>query len=452
MIETQRPAKASLTRSLTPADLLVAGEILVPAPGQAPIERGAVAIIQGRIAAVGPAKELLACYRPARIIDRPSGLILPGLINAHTHAAMTLFRGLADDLPLKVWLEDHIFPAEARLTPELVALGTELACAEMIRCGTTGFVDMYLFEDEVATVVDRVGLRGWLGEGVFDFASPAFASGREALTETERLMAKWHAHPRITITVDPHTPYTCSPDLLREAGDVARTHQALLVTHLAETTWEAREIRSRHGKSPAAFLHQLGLLNECVLATHCVALEDEDIALLSEHKVRVAHCPESNLKLASGVAPIPELLRAGVLVALGTDGAASNNDLDLLSEMDTAAKLQKGLRKDPTLISAQEAMAMATTWAGQALHRPDLGQLTPGTPADLVIVDLHKAHLRPCYHPVSQLVYAARSGDVQDVLVDGLILMEDRRLLTIDEEDLLVRVAHAARQVAEPPV
>nr|WP_181448053.1 amidohydrolase [Dissulfurirhabdus thermomarina] len=426
--------------------------MVLPEPAAAPIRDGAVAVRGGTIAAVGPWAEVSARHEGARLLDRKSGgLVFPGLVNAHTHAPMTLFRGLADDLPLKAWLEDHIFPAEARLTRELVALGTELACAEMIRCGTTGFVDMYLFEEEVARVVDRVGMRAWLGEGVFDFPTPAFPSGRAALAETERLAAAWGGHPRITITVDPHTPYTCAPELMEAARDLAGRLDLAMVTHLAETRWEVEEITRRHGKTPAAYLDALGLLGERLLAAHCVALTPEDIRLLAERDVRVAHCPESNLKLASGIAPVPELLAAGVIVTLGTDGAASNNDLDLLSEMDTAAKLPKGLHRDPTLVSATEALAMATTQAARALHRPDLGRLAPGAAADLVVVDLDQAHLRPCYHPASQLVYAARSGDVRDVVVAGRLLMEDRHLVTIDETDILARVDRAARELGLGP-
>lgn len=431
-------------------DLLLSGEFLVPSPDAEPVSRGAVAIRGERIVDVGTRDDLARRYRAARVVRRPAGLVVPGLVNMHTHAAMTLFRGMADDLPLKTWLEEHIFPAEARLDAETVALGTELACAEMIRCGTTGFVDMYLFEDAVAHVVDRVGMRAWLGEGIFDFPSPSFPSGEEALRETRRLMEKWGGHPRITITVDPHTPYTCGPDLLKEAARVAADHDALMVMHLAETRWEDREIRARYGLSPTEYLKGLGVLNERLLAVHCVVLDDRDIGLLAEAGVKVCHCPESNLKLASGVAPVPELLSAGVVVALGTDGAASNNDLDLMSEMDTAAKLPKGLRNDPTLVSAPDALSMATTWAALALGRDDLGRLVPGAKADLTVVNLDQVHMRPCYNPVSHVVYVARSGDVQDVMVAGRFLMEDGRLTTIDEEDLLQRVKRLAAGRANP--
>ncbi len=428
--------------------LIVTGEILVSDPDSEPLRDCAVAIRDGAFVAVGSRRDILSRYAAERILERPSGLIIPGLINAHTHAAMTIFRGLADDLPLKRWLEEYIFPAEARLTHELVALGTELACAEMIRCGTTGFVDMYLFESAVSQVVDRVGMRGWLGEGIFDFPTPAFPSGEAALKETERLISAWKGHPLITITVDPHTPYTCASWLLEGCRNLADRNDALLVTHLAETWWEDGEIRRRHGVSPTAYLDSLGLLSDRLLATHCVAVGPEDMELMARRRVNVAHCPESNLKLGSGVAPVPEMLRCGITVALGTDGAASNNDLDLMSEMDSAAKIPKGVHRDPTLVSAREAFGMATTRAATALHREDLGRIAPGMRADLAVVDLDQVHLRPCYDPISLVVYAARSGDVQDVLVEGRPLLEDRRLVTIDEAALLARLGRIMEGMA----
>jgi len=432
---------------LEPVDLLVTGEYLVRDPFSPALRNGAVTARDGVIVETGTAETLKRRYLPVVTLDRPAGLIIPGLINMHTHAPMILFRGLADDLPLKTWLEEHIFPAESRLTPELVSLGTELACAEMIRCGTTGFVDMYLFEDQVAGAVDRVGMRGWLGEGVFDFPTPAFPGGMEALRETERLMDKWRDHPRISITVDPHTPYTCSRELLEESCRIAAAKDALIVMHVSETDWEEAEIRKIHGASPAHYLDTIGILSSRFLAVHCVTLNNRDISLFAEKKVNVVHCPESNLKLGSGIAPVAEFLENGLSVGIGTDGAASNNDLDLMSEMDTCAKLAKGVGKDPTLVSAPEALAMTTSMAAEILHREDLGRLVPGAAADLAILDLHQVHMRPCYKPVSHIVYCARSGDVQDVVVHGRILMKDRVLTTIDEESLLEKLERAVDEI-----
>lgn len=428
-------------------DSIIRGEFLIIRPDAPPIMDGAVAIKGDRIVDVLPWSECKVRYKGENLINRPSGLVMPGLINTHTHAAMTLFRGLADDLPLKTWLEEHIFPVEARLTPELVSLGTELACAEMIRCGTTSFVDMYLFEDSVASVVDRVGMRAWLGEGIFDFPSPAFSSGYEALAKTERLMEKWGGHSRITITVDPHAPYTCSPELLIQARKLAERKGAITVIHLSETEWEYGEIKRHYGVRPTVHLDNLGMLSENLLAVHCVWLNNDDIAFIADRDVKISHCPESNQKLGCGIAPVPELINAGVSVSLGTDGAASNNDLDILSELDSAAKVHKGQRKDPTVVSASEALSMSTTWAAYALHRTDIGRLEKGAKADIVVLDLDQVHLQPCFNPVSQVVYVARGGDVQDVMVDGRLLMLDRELTTIDEKSLLKRLKKAISEL-----
>ena len=421
-------------------DILVSGEILVTHPDDPPIPEGAVAIQGDTVVDAGPLQDFKKKYTSKKSIERESGLIIPGLINAHTHAAMTLFRGMADDLPLKTWLTEHIFPAEARLTKELVALGTELACAEMIRSGSVGFVDMYFFEDTIGEVVDRTGLRAWLGEGILDFPTPAFPTPEKALLETERLQEKWDGHPRVSIVVAPHTPYTCDERVLKETLKTAEKLDAIVITHLSETAWEVEEIIKRKGMPPVEYLDGLGLLSERLLATHCVVLSDQEIQLLAERGVHVAHTPESNLKLGSGVAPIPDFLKAGVNVALGTDGAASNNDLDLLGEMDTASKIPKGVRRDPTIVSARDVFSMATIGSARALHRNDLGHLRKGAKADVAVIDLNQVHLRPCYNPISQLVYASSGGDVQDVIVAGKVLMEDRELLTINEKDLLQRI------------
>jgi len=421
-------------------DSIITAGMVLPSPLTAPIHDGAVAIQNGLIVDVGPKEAVLSRYDAARLLNRPSSLLMPGLINCHTHAAMTIFRGMADDLPLKIWLEEHIFPAEAALTPELVELGTELACAEMIRSGTTSFVDMYLFEDVVASVVDRVGMRAWLGEGVFDFSTPAFKDGANALQETERLLNKWQGHERITITIDPHTPYTCREELWLKAMKLADRTGALLVTHLSETHWEVEEMRRRVGRSPVAYLDSLSLLNERMLAAHCVALSHNDMELLTRRGVAVAHCPESNLKLASGVAPVPALLRMNGRVCLGTDGAASNNDLNMFGEMRTAALLHKGVGRDPVVMSAPDVFAMATLWAADALHRPDIGRCERDCRADLVILNMDMPHMTPCYNPLSQIVYAANGAEVSDVLVNGASLMENGKLLTIDEARLLSRV------------
>ncbi|RUM87602.1 MAG: hypothetical protein DSZ23_05540 [Thermodesulfatator sp.] len=420
--------------------ILVSGEYVLCGPGERIISQGAVAVEDGRIKEVGVYEDIRQKYKDFSELRRPSGLVMPGLINAHTHAPMVLFRGMADDLPLKTWLEDHIFPAEARLNQDLIALGTELACAEMIRSGTTGFIDMYLFEETIARVTDRVGMRAWLGEGIFDFPSPSFPSGQDALRETERLSKAWEGNPRITITVDPHTPYTCNQALLEDARELASSLDLHLVIHLAETRWEIEEITRIHGCSPVEYLDSLGLLSPRLLAVHCVWLSERDMDILSERGVSIAHCPESNLKLGSGIAPVARLLKKNVRVALGTDGAASNNDLDMFGEMDTAAKLPKGLLQNPSVVSAAQVLSMATVDAALAMGRTDLGRLSPGYQADIIILDLDRPTLRPCYNCISQVVYAAKGGDVTDVMVGGDMLMIDGKLVTIDEKRLLAEV------------
>ncbi len=421
--------------------LLIRARYIITDPFVEPIENEAVAIDKEKIIEIGPTNKLLERYEPLKVLDRTNALLMPGLINAHTHVPMTLFRGLADDLPLKKWLEEYIFPAETKLTPEKVALGTELACAEMIRSGTTSFVDMYIFEDHVAEVVDKVGMRAWIGEGLFDFATPAFPSGYDALKETKRLFNKWKGHPRITVTVCPHTPYTCDEELLKAALNQADEDGLILHIHVSETQWEFNEIKFKRGLTPVQYLESLGLLRPNSIFAHCVVLEEQDIEALSRHKVKVAHCPESNLKLASGIAPIKELLSKDVDVFLGTDGAASNNDLDMFGEMDVVAKLQKGVNHDPTLLPATKVLEMATSGAARCLGRSDLGVISPGALADIITIELDKPHLFPCHNPISLIVYSASKSDVRDVIVSGRILMEDKRLVTINEEDLFERVS-----------
>ncbi len=426
-------------------DLLVTARFLLPSPHEPVIENGALAITGDEIVDIGTADELLLNHQPSQRLERPSGLIIPGLINCHTHIPMVLFRGLADDIPLKRWLEEYIFPREAKLTPEIIALGTELACAEMIRSGTTAFVDMYFHEDKMAETASKIGLRGWYGEGLLDFPSPSFPDGYQALEATIEMAEKWKNHPLVEIAVAPHTPYTCSRDLLLKAGEIAQNMDALLLIHLSETAWEVQEIKSRFGKTPTEYLYNLGVLTEKTLAIHGVHLTESDINILAATGSSLCHCPESNLKLGSGICPVPELLSAGVNLCIGTDGAASNNDLDLFGEMDFAAKLPKGIHHDPAVVWAEQILDMSTTAAARALGRQDIGRLAKGCKADLAILDLHRPGLTPCFNPVSQIVYTAKGADVSDLIVAGKILLERHELTTIDQE----RLIHEIHQVVK---
>ena len=412
------------------------------------IPNAAVAIKGDRIVAVGPMKDFAVC-RASRTIDAQGGIILPGLVNTHTHAAMTCFRGLADDLPLMAWLNDHIFPAEARLTPEMVYAGTLLACAEMILSGTTCFCDMYLFEAQVARAAKEAKIRAVVGEVLYDFPSPSYGPLEKGFEYTEALMDAHRNDPLITIAVEPHSTYLCAPALLQKAADLALRRHAPLVIHLSETQSELETIQQRYGKSPVAHLADLGVLSPGLVACHCVALSDSDIELIRRHDVKVSHNPESNMKLASGIAPVPGLMQKGICVGLGTDGCASNNNLDMFLEMDTAAKLHKVATLDPTVMSAPAALRMATIDGARCLGLDKkIGSLEPGKLADLIIIDTAKPHLTPMYDPISHLVYAVNGADVQTVLINGRIVMENRRLLTLDVDALLKTMRDIARSIA----
>ena len=428
--------------------LVVGGTVLTLDDADAILPGGAVAVSGGRIAAVGPAEDF-ADAGADRTIDARGGLILPGLVNAHTHAAMTLFRGLADDLPLMTWLREHIFPAEARLDADRVHRGALLACAEMIRSGTTCFCDMYLFEDSVARAAREAGLRAVVGEVLYDFPSPNYGPIDAGFEYVVGMMDRWAGDPLIRVAVEPHSPYLCTPDLLTRAAELARDRDARLVIHLSETAAEVEQTRERYGRTPAEHLEALGVLGPNLVAPHCVHLTPDDIARLAEHGAKVAHNPESNMKLASGVAPVPELLRAGVCVGLGTDGCASNNDLDLFREMDTAAKLHKVHTLDPTVLDARTVLRMATIDAARTLGLDaETGSLEVGKRADLIVVDLNRPHLTPMHHPESHLVYAVRGSDVVATVVEGRVLMADRRLETLDEAEVMARAVEAAAFVA----
>ncbi|MCL6622529.1 MAG: amidohydrolase [Syntrophobacterales bacterium] len=348
------------------------------------------------------------------------------------------------------WLEHYIFPVEAHLRAEWVRCGALLACAEMLLSGTTTFCDMYLFEGEVARAVKEAGMRALVGEVLYDFPSPNYGPPAEGLRFSETLCRSYTGHPRVRVAVMPHAIYTCSPELLSEAGELAARLDTLLVTHLAETAREAAYSQAAFGLTPVQHLHRLGLLSPRLVADHCVVLSEDDLELLAAAGAGVAHCPESNMKLASGVAPVTAMLRRGIPVGLGTDGCASNNNLDLFQEMDTAAKLQKVHLLDPTALPALQALSLATTGGAQVLGLAgQVGRLAPGYKADLIVLDLDQPHLTPLYDPFSHLVYAARGADVHTVMVDGRLLVENRRLSAMDVEETLARARELARRVRQ---
>lgn len=421
------------------ADLIIKnGTILTMDFKNSILENGFLAIRGDRISHMGTGN--LPSIKATKIIDAKGGLVLPGLVNGHTHAAMTLFRGLADDLPLMQWLENYIFPAERNMDAEFVYTGTLLALAEMILSGTTTFCDMYLFEEEVAKAAKKAGVRCLVGEVLYDFPSPNYGSVGNGLEYTESLIQKWRDDPIVSIAVEPHSLFTCSPELLMASNELALKHRVPLIIHVAETLNEVSEIKGKYGKTPIEHLDSLGLLGAHLIADHCVHLGPSDIKKMAEHGVKVVHNPESNMKLASGIAPVPELIKQGVTVGLGTDGCASNNNLDLFSEMDTAAKLHKVHAMDPTVVDAVTVLRMATIEGARALGLQDItGSLEIGKKADVIVIDTHKPHLTPMYNAVSHLVYAASGNDVTHSVINGKLVMEDRKLLTLDLDEIIAR-------------
>jgi len=421
------------------ADLIIKnGTILTMDSKNSILENGFLAIRGDRISHMGTGD--MPSIKATKIIDAKGGLVLPGLVNGHTHAAMTLFRGLADDLPLMQWLENYIFPAERNMDAEFVYTGTLLALAEMILSGTTTFCDMYLFEEEVAKAAKKAGVRCLVGEVLYDFPSPNYGSVGKGLEYTESLIQKWRDDPIVSIAVEPHSLFTCSPELLMASNELALKHRVPLIIHVAETLNEVSEIKGKYGKTPIEHLDSLGLLGAHLIADHCVHLGPSDIKKMAEHGVKVVHNPESNMKLASGIAPVPELIKQGVTVGLGTDGCASNNNLDLFSEMDTAAKLHKVHAMDPTVVDAVTVLRMATIQGARALGLQDItGSLEIGKKADVIVIDTHKPHLTPIYNAVSHLVYAASGNDVTHSVINGKLVMEDRKLLTLDLDEIIAR-------------
>lgn len=434
-----------------PADLIIHGEyVLTMEEGKPPLENAAVVIRGERIVDVLPSADALARYDAARVIQGKNRVVMPGLINGHTHSAMTLFRGMVDDLDLMSWLNDYVFPMERRfVTPEFVRIGSELACWEMIRGGTTTFVDMYFYPEEIASVVDRCGLRAVVGAPHIDFPSPGFDGWDDSFAAARQFVGEWQGrHGRIRPAFAPHAPYTVSAEHLAATVDAAADNNALVTMHLSEAPAEVAQIQSTYGKTPVNHVADLGLFNQKLIAAHMVVLTEEDIQRVASAGVGTVHNPTSNLKVAAGVSPVPELLAAGVAVALGTDGAASNNDLDLWEEVRLAALLHKGETGDPTAIPAQTALALATRIGARAIHWDDeIGTLVPGKQADLIQVEYGETNQLPLYDIVSHLVYVLDSDDVTTTVVAGQVLMQDKQILTIDEPALRKSVADIASDI-----
>ena len=414
------------------------------------IEHGAIAVCGDTIIALDTLAALQKKYPETPVISEEHGLLMPGLINTHTHAAMSFLRGLADDLPLMDWLEKHIFPIEAKLNGEMVYQSTLLSIAEMIRSGTTSFCDMYLFTKEVARAIDETGIRGWVGEVLYDFPSPCYGEVESGVSYLNDLFAEYRNNPLVTITTDPHSVYTCSPELLTRLGSVAADNDSLYVIHLSENDVEVDTCRQRYGCRPVEHLYNLGLLGKSTLASHCVKISKEDMELMHASGMHVAHCVESNMKLASGLAPIVEMKRHGINISIGTDGSASNNSVDMFSEMNCVAKIHKVRCMDPTVMSAAETLYAATLGGAKALGREgSLGSIEVGKKADFIVLDLNQPHLVPLYSIPSHLIYAARGSDVIHSFVNGRQLMKNRELLTIDEKKLLATMRQMSDTIVQ---
>jgi 5-methylthioadenosine/S-adenosylhomocysteine deaminase len=424
-------------KSKEKVSLLIEGGTLVTMdPSRRVLEDGAVAVRGDSIVAVGTRAELTARYLPKQRIAAHGRLVMPGLVNAHAHAAMTLLRGIAGDVTLQDWLNNYIFPAEARnVTAAFVADGTRLGVLEMLLGGITTFVDMYYFEDQVARVTKAAGMRAILGQTLLDFPAPDNKTVSEALAYAEKFLQHWKDDPLITAAVAPHSIYTASEQTLRSAAALARRYHAPIVIHLAETKKELDDCIAQHQATPVAYLERIGLLGPDVIAAHCVWVNAADIALLAERRVGCVNNPSSNMLLASGAMPIAEIMAGGAAVGLGTDGpAGSNNDLDLMREMDLAAKLQKITKMDPRALTARQAIEMATIGGARAIHMDNaIGSLEPGKKADVIVLDLDAPHAVPLYELYGQIVYSLKAGDVRTSVIAGRVVMKDGRALTLDQ-------------------
>jgi 5-methylthioadenosine/S-adenosylhomocysteine deaminase len=383
------------------------------------------------------------------VLGGPDDIVMPGLINTHTHATMTLFRGFADDLPLMTWLYDYIFPAEAKfLDREFVYLGTMLAAWEMTRSGTTAFCDGYFYEDQVGRAAKEVGIRAWLGEGILQFPSPSLSDPNKTIEHSRRFIGRWLNDDLVRPTVFPHAVYTCTPELLTKAYGLAEEFDLVYQIHLSETAAEVRQVVEKYGMTPVRLLESLGCLSTRTLAAHCVAIENDEIELLAKRGVSVAHNAESNMKLASGVAPVPAMIAAGVNVTIGTDGCASNNNLDMITEISTVAKLHKISPMDPTVLDECTALSLMTENAARAL-RLDAGRLEEGKLADIITLDGRAPNLVPVYNPVSHVIYSASGANVKDVVINGKIVVRDYSSLTVDEEALVRECRKIKERIAQ---
>ncbi len=429
--------------------VIYGGTVIAMNPDAEMIENGILCIREGKIEKIFHTKPE-SFPEAAEKINAKDCIVMPGLVNTHCHMPMTLFRGLADDLPLSEWLNCHIFPAEAKhINPESVKTGTLLACAEMLLSGITTCCDGYFLEDSVAEAVREMGIRAVLGHGIIDFPAPGVPNPAENVKTALAFAQKWsRVSPLIQPSLFCHSPYTCSAQTLKKAKAAADAHGLLFQIHLSETKAERDQMISSQGLSPVAFLDKLGILDQNTLLVHCVSVDEKDTEIIAKRGACISHNPESNMKLASGIAPVSQFLKAGITVGLGTDGCASNNNLDLFGEMDTAAKLHKVSTLDPTVMDAHSVLKMATLEGAKAIGLGNrIGSLETGKSADIIIVDTNQPHLTPLYDPISHLVYAARGSDVRDVMINGKMLVKNRELCRMNLGRIMEKAIEAGKKI-----
>ncbi len=427
--------------------ILIKGAIIVTLDESKPDSFIGDILISGSvIESIAGYPEIIDPLSAGKIIDGSNYLVMPGLVNIHGHAAMTLLRSYADDLPLKEWLEEKIWPIEELMTGEDVYWGTKLAIAEMIKSGTTTFTDMYMEMDRVAEAADDSGIRAVLSRGLI-----GISGGDEGLLESEEFIKNWQgaANGKISVTLGPHAPYTCPPEYLKKVISLAEKTGTSLQIHLSETKGEVESCIDEYGKTPPALLEDLGLFKISTLAAHCVHLTEKDIDILAEYNVGVAHNPGSNLKLGSGIAPVSRMLDKGINVGIGTDGASSNNNLDMVEELRLAALLGKGIEMNPTLIDAKTAIKMATVTGAKALGLKMIGELKEGYKADLIAMQIDKPHFVPMHDPLANVVYSSAAADVDLVMVDGNILLEEGKLTTIDEKAVISKASECTARLIQ---
>jgi 5-methylthioadenosine/S-adenosylhomocysteine deaminase len=431
--------------------VVIGGTVVTQNAARDIVSPGAVAIDGTDIVEVGAPDAIAARYRAAETIEARDDIVLPGLINTHTHAPMVMYRGLADDLALMDWLQKYIFPAEAKtVSPELVRIGTKLAALEMIESGTTTFADMYYFEEEIAKATVEAGLRAVLGQTIIQFPVADARTPADALARAERFIQEFKDNGLVVPAVAPHALYTNDRTTLVASAELGRKYGVPVIVHFAETEEEVRLAREKFNSTPAAYLESIGFWGPNTLAAHAIWVTDDDIAILKRRDIGLAHNPESNMKLSSGAAPVTKYLAAGIALGLGTDGAASNNDLDMFEAMRQASFLAKHVTRDPTAVPARAALDLATIGGARALHmEPRIGSLVAGKRADLITVSMRAARQTPIYDPISHLVYATRGDDVRTTIVNGKVLMKERQVRTLNREAVLADARRLAAKVRD---